>query len=202
MPKGLRGLTSLADDVARGTPIKRALRQRGYKRIGAGQGGSVWADSPDGDVVKTWNDRGYSDFVDLVEREGGEAFPDFREMYDTRRPRALAMERLRHLDRSDEALWREANRYAHGWSKGEGLPDYLKDAIDQLNAHRRAKSYFERPEMDMNFNSIMKRDDGTYVITDPFYHAWSDPGFLAKIGSGAAGLGFLGKGLYDQYGDE
>lgn len=165
------------------------LEEQGWEEIGYGTYGSVW--SKDGRIIKLCRDRAYHDWIRFATRNTCPHFPVVH--HTTRTPDdcfAVQLEPLlpltkretwslvipvfaRQYKRNLSAALIERIDQDFGYSRAlrlaAGLPDSFLQALDACIANR------SRWTVDLPWHNVMKRSDGTMVITDPWIKPRATP---------------------------
>jgi len=188
--------TPLVQEYEQGTPsareINQTLTQAGYRRLGGGVDAAAWRRDDD-TVMKT-----FKRFFRLTQARPSPHWPRYRTMRDEtgqesvfakfeiqgRTYLQIAMERLYRLNNIDHAMIQdmsdtiERGRSFQDWQASNQdewhtVESWLKKNQQQLPglwaAMRAAYKQSDRKyEWDLHAGNVMKRRDGTFVITDPW----------------------------------
>ena len=152
------------DDLAEALELCLNVKQGGYSKV------YLISDSL---VIKETDDEQYLKFVDVVlDATYHKSFPFIWDLKVINNVHYILMERLFEDDwlylRADEA---EIAGYAEKDSDlWRGLNEEIDKALTTLDNAWDSMTDYERPEWDLRACNIMKRKDGTPVITDP----WSE----------------------------
>lgn len=131
-----------------------------------GASGTAYQRDRQGLVLKQYRDPAYDAFLDVAQSSGSKHFPLGSQVVDAQNgKRQILLEPLEPLaTREDQIVLGEMQAYYAGKSSGEALPQSLRDALDLLRSGKRPL----RDKIDLSRNNVMKRSDGTIVITDPY----------------------------------
>lgn len=160
----IRDFYTTNDDLAEALELCPNVKQGGYSKV------YLISDSL---VIKETDDEQYLKFVDVVlDSTYHKSFPFIWDVKVINNVHYILMERLFEDDwlylREDEA---EIAGYAEKDSDlWRGLNGEIDKALTTLDKAWDSMKDYERPEWDLRACNIMKRKDGTPVITDP----WSE----------------------------
>jgi hypothetical protein len=162
--------------------MKDIMVAKGMKHLGKGKYGHVFQSKSTGHVIKIFRpDSGYISFLKLIrDNKNNPHFPKIRKIvsFKHKNNKGLHLIKLEKLNPISQDEYEPIGSYAYSTElnpKGKSNVKFrsenpaFADALDKVVSNSTGN-------LDIHRGNIMKRDNGQFVITDPYYSEFMSTG--------------------------